>query len=106
MKAMTAEGGNPYITTPGLLRTQRRAQKKLAAMKTFDEHLAGPCVDGGSRTERWGAMCIPCDEPCFWHWRYKYSDRDKGFASDNKSDMRTYEKWENRRRREWNAEHG
>lgn len=96
---------NPHYKSGPQLRWQEEAQKKLAAMTTFDEHLAGPCVDGGSRTERWPKMCLPCDEPCFWHWRYKYSDRDKGWASNNKSDMRSYKRWEDRRRKEWDAAH-
>jgi len=98
---------NPYLKSEKQLKWQAEAQKKLADMKTFDEHTDGcaPCIDGGGRTERWPELCLACEEPCFWHWRYKHSDRSKGWDSRNPDDSATFNKWLGYRRGKWNREH-
>lgn len=74
------------------------AREELSRMKTFDEHasIGAPCYMGGGRTIREEAFCIPCPEPCFWHWAFKY--KPNGRAS---TDDKAYKTWLKRRRKEF-----
>ena len=78
-----------------------KAREELDSMKTFDEHadICSPCVQGGPRTIREKSVCIPCEEPCFWHWYFKYWNTNFNYSI--KKDRIAYEKWLKRRHKEW-----